>query len=204
MTQPSSRQTQRVKGNGMIHKLLSHSTYQTTFFFSVWELVTFGYMHEVDYLDTDIVPFDVHLLGVSMFVIEKETNQSIPIVTLTTGRAPGNFDLSSTEVETTRNYTYDSDTGPTTINVNARIAQIEAKRSRFPQALTMCLFLVNWTLTVGSIYIVVLVIFGRGGINDAVLLLPVTIILTIPTLRSLYPGSPPFGVFIGKSRALRS
>jgi len=157
----------------------------------------------VDYSDTNVAPFDAYSLGTSVFAIDKATDESIPIVALTVGGATSSFDVSSTEVETTSNYTYDSGTGQTAINVHYKIAHIEVTRSRFAQALIMCLFLVNWALTTASIYIVVLVVFRREGMDDAVLLLPVTIILTIPTLRGLYPGSPPFGIYIGKSRAIR-
>ena len=169
---------------------------------SVWDLVTFGRLHIVDYLDTTMAPFDVYSLSVLVFVIERATNKPMPIVTLTAGQAPNNFDVSSVEAEMTNNYTYYSGTGPTTISVNSRFAEITAKRSRFARALTICLFLINWALTTGSIYIMVLVVSGRVGVNDAILFLPVTIVLTIPTLRILYPGSPPFGIFIGKSREL--
>jgi hypothetical protein len=61
-------------------------------------------------------------------------------------------------------YTYDSGTGQTTMEVHSRVVYIEAKRSRFAQALTLCLFLVNWALSVSSIYIVLLVVYpGRRG-----------------------------------------
>jgi len=160
--------------------------------------------HDIKYLDTYVAPFDAYSFSALVFVIEKETNQSIPIVTLTAGQASEkNFDVSSVGVKTMNSYTYDSEMGPTTTNVDSGIVYIEAKRSRFAQTLTICLFLINWTLAACSIYIVILVAFRRERTNDAVLLLPVTIILTIPTLRGLYPCSPPFTMFIGKSRARR-
>jgi len=150
-----------------------------------------------------MAPFDVCSSSALIFVIDKATNESIPIVTLIAGRAPENFDMSFTEApETTSNHTYDSDTGPTTISVGSRVVHMEARRSRFTRALTMCLFLVNWALTTCSIYITVLVVFKRVEKHEGTLFLPVTIILTIPTLRELYPSSLPFGIFLGKSRTL--
>jgi len=149
-----------------------------------------------------MAPFDVCSSSALIFAIDKATNKSIPIVTLIAGRAPENFDMSFFEEETTRNYTYDSDTGPTTINVHSKVVRMEARRSRFTRALTMCLFLVNWALTTCSIYLTVLVVFRRVEKNEGTLFLPVTIILTIPTLRDLYPSSLPFGIFLGKSRTL--
>ena len=151
-----------------------------------------------------MAPFDVCSSSTLIFVIDKATNEPVPIVTLTAGRAPENFELSSVEVEAVSNYTYVSETGPTTINVNSGVVRIEARRSQFARALTMCLLLVNWALATCSIYITVLVVSRRVETNDSVLLLPVTIILTIPALRALYPGSLSFGIFIGRSRAIRS
>ena len=158
----------------------------------------------MDSVDTNMAPFDVCSSSALIFVIEKATNEPVPIIALIAGRAPENFDMSFVEVETISNYTYDSETGPTTINVSSRIVHMEARRSRFTRALTMCLFLVNWALTTCSIYITVLVVFRRVEKHDGTLFLPVTIILTIPTLRDLYPSSLPFGIFLGKTRALRS
>jgi len=171
--------------------------------FSLDTLVGFSTFHLIDYLDANMAPFDAYPFNVSVFAIEKATNEPVPILALTAGQTPDNLYVSSVEAETTSNYTYDSETGPTTINIHSKIAHIKLKRTRFAQALTMCLFLINWALTVGSIYIV-FAIFRREGTDDAVLLLPITIILTIPILRSLYPGSLPFGIFIGESRALKS
>ena len=169
---------------------------------SLWDLVTLSRGHAVDYVNTFMAPFDVCSSSALIFAIDKATNESIPIITLIAGRAPENFDMSFTEAETTSNFTYDSATGPTTISVGSRVVHMEARRSQFTRALTMCLFLVNWALTTCSIYITVLVVFKRVKKNEGTLFLPVTIILTIPTLRDLYPSSLPFGIFLGKSRAL--
>ena len=163
------------------------------------DLTTFTYPHFARDFNTDMAPFDVYSLSILAFVIEKGTNKSVPIIKFTASQAPDNFTISFTEMEMTTSYTYDSETGPTTIPVDSRLVHVEARRSRFARAFTMCFFLVNWTLTVGSIYIV-LVVFRRG-VDDADLVFPITLVLTIPTLRGLYPGSPPIGIFIGKPRA---
>ena len=176
---------------------------RTCFLASLYRFAGFRERHDIDYLNTNMVPFEVYSLSVLVFAIEKGTNKSVPIVIVSAGQAPDNFHVSCVGMETTATYTYDSGTGPTTIGVDSQTVYIQVKRSRSAQALTMCLFLVNWALTTGSIYIVLLVVFGGEDVNEAVLLLPITVILTIPAPRSLYPGSPPFGIFIGKSRALR-
>ena len=152
----------------------------------------------------DMIPFDAYSLTVFAFVIEKATNSSTPVVAFIAPDAPDNFVISSTEEMAMNNYTYDSGTGPTVTEVQSSVVFIEVARSQFARAFTMCLLLINWAFTIGSIYVVLVVAIRDGGKNDTVLLLPVTIILTIPALRELYIGSPPFGIFIGKSRALRS
>lgn len=170
----------------------------------MYELSVFDVGHSIDYIVTDMVPFDAYGLTVFVFVIDKATNRSLPIATFAAGEGPDNFVVSSSGWSVKSNYTYDSGTGPTTVEVESSLIYIEARESQLAQAFTMCMLLVNWALTVGSTYITLLVIFRGEGTNEAVLLLPVTIVLTIPTIRSLYVGSPPFGIFIGKPRALVS
>ena len=152
----------------------------------------------------DFVPFDTYVFSSSAFVIEKATNKSVPIVAFATGRIAGNFVVSfDQELSTMNHFTYDSGMGPTTVEVESHWTQFDARRSRFAQASTLCLLIINWALTIGSIYITLLAVFRREKMDAAVFLLPVTIILIIPSLRNLYVGSPPFGVYIGKFWTLR-
>jgi len=62
----------------------------------------------------------------------------------------------------------------------------------------ICLFLVNWVLTVGSVYVTALVASKMLEVNSVVAALPFSASLTIPTVRSLYVDSPPFGASIGQ------
>ena len=148
----------------------------------------------------DTVPFDSYGFSASAFVIEKATNKSVPIVAFAAGNGPQNFVVSSTGMPAQSMFTYDSGTGPITALVDSRIVWIKAKRSRLAKAFTLCLFIVNWALTVGSVYITLLALVGTGKMDPAVILLPVTLVLTIPTLRNLFVGSPPFGIYIGEYR----
>ena len=169
----------------------------------MYSQTSFAVDHSIDFLNTDIAPFDTSYVTAFAFVIDKATNTAVPIVTFVAGQAPNNFDISSDEMETTSKYTFNPGSGPNTIVVPSRMVYIQATRSLFARGLTMCLFLVNWALTIGSIYIMLVAVSEKGKINEAILLLPITIILTIPTLRGLYTGSPPFGIYIGGCRALR-
>jgi len=162
----------------------------------VYKLTFFPVEHLLDEYDEYMAPFDAFYLNVFAFAIEKATNWSIPIVTLTNGDVPNGFAVYFTEQRLWSNYTYNPGTGPITIEAQASMAYIEARRSQPVQALTMCLLIINWALTISSVYITLVVVFGREVKSDTIPLLPVTNILTIPTLRNLYGGSPPFGIFI--------
>ena len=167
-------------------------------------LNVFDVVHSLDVVGPNVVPFDAYSLSALVIVIDKATNRSVPIITIAAGEGPDNFAVSSYDVRARSNYTYDPGTGPTTVEVDSRVVRIKVKRSQLAQAFTMWLLIVSSALTVGSIYLTLLVIFGGEGVDNAVLLLPVTIILTIPALRSLYPGSPPFGIYFGRSLVLGS
>jgi len=57
--------------------------------------------------------------------------------------------------------------------------------------------MLNWALTVLVVYITVAVMVSRKKeAGEGVLLIPLTIILTIPALRAMFVGSPPFGILL--------
>ena len=159
--------------------------------------------HNIDYPLPDMVPFDTYGFTATVFVIEKGANKSVPIAGFTAGEATDNFVISSSGFHTKNHFTYDSGAGPATTDVKSAVIEIIARRSKLAQAFTLCLLLINWALTTASIYITVLVVSRKEKVEAAVLLLPVTIVLTIPTLRNVYVGSPPFGVYIGEFWALK-
>lgn len=105
-------------------------------------------------------------------------------------------------METKNNYTYDPETGATTVVVDSRALKVTMGRSMLAQAFKICMLTVNWALTPGSVYITLIVANKRERETDAVPLVPVTMILTIPAIRALYVGSPPFGIYIGRFQAL--
>ena len=152
----------------------------------------------------DMVPFDVYSLTALVFVIEKATNKSLPVITFEAGEGTSGFVISSFEVPKKSSWTYNPGTGPTTVVVESSLISITVKRSQLAQAFTVCLLIINSALTVGSAYITFLAVARREAVNDTVLLLPVTVVLVIPALRSLYVGSPPFGIYLGTPPILRS
>ena len=83
---------------------------------------------------------------------------TMPIVALVVSQAPVNFGASSAEVETTGRYAYNSGTRPIALEAPSKMVHIEVRRSGFARVLTLCLFLINWALTIGSVYFVLFVV----------------------------------------------
>ena len=174
---------------------------QTFFSSSLGYQQVFEVNHSIDYPLPDMVPFDKYYFFASVFAIDKRTNGSVPVVTFAAGDAAENIVLSSIDLNTTSTFTYGSGTEQESVEVESRVIQIEAKRSQLAKAFTICLFFINWALAIVSMNITLLVL-KKKKVDTAILALPVTIVITIPTLRGLYIGSPPFGVYIGKFLAL--
>ena len=171
---------------------------------SVGAINSFDVDHSLGLLYLDAVPFDWYRFDTNAFVIEKATNKSVPIVAFAANEGPDTSVVSTTSESTKNEFTYDSGTGPTTVSVESSLVSVDITRTQFAQAFTMCLLLVNCALTVASVYITVLVLIGTDQKDPAIVLLPVTLVLTVPTIRGLFVGSPPFGIFIGGYRVVVS
>ena len=146
------------------------------------DLIGFSMDHRIDLFQQFLAPFDTYFLSALVFVVEKSTNKSAPITRFAVGDPPNNFVASSVDTETKSNYTYDSETGTTTVEVESRVLEATVKRSILARAFTMCMFLVNWALTTGSVYITLIVAIRRERVNDAVPLIPRTVVLAVPAI----------------------
>ena len=172
---------------------------------SLSTLTTFKLNHNIDWLAPGMAPFDIYYLAVVAFAVERATNKSVPIIKFATEEAPDNFAISSFDIPAIGAYNYTPGTAPTPVGSPSVVVKITVTRSLLARAFTVCLLLVNLALPLGSSYITFIVFVRREeGVHDGVLLLPVTIILTIPALRNLFVGSPPFGIYLGRSQALKS
>jgi len=139
-----------------------------------------------------------------VFVVEKATNKSIPITTFAVGdTGPADFTTASVEVPTRNQFTYDTEDGSTTAEVDSHTIFVTVKHSTRTRALTFSMFAINWVLTLCSATIASIVVRRRGKVEGGVALLPITVILSTPTIRSLYVGSPPFGIFLGTHQSFR-
>ena len=126
-------------------------------------------------------------------------NMSVPIVFFgLMNSGAGNFSVASVPdgVPSSNQFTYNSKGGLTTVTVDSYTMYPVIQHSRRGKALIYFMFAINWILTLCSI-ITTSVIFNREGqVKDSVALLPITVILAVPAIRDLYPGSPPFGIYL--------
>jgi len=142
-------------------------------------------------------PFDDYILNAFVFVIDKATNESVHITRFAAADPLNNFVTFSRDTETTNKFTYETGNGTVTVDVESRALLVTISRSVLARSFTMCMLLVNWALTVGTVYITLVLLIRREKMSEAVLALPITVVLTIPAIRNLFVGSPPFGILLG-------
>ena len=143
-------------------------------------------------------PFAPYDFAAFAFIIEKATNKSIPITVFAIGDLrPTDFDTTSTEVPARNNFTYSAAGGLVTAEVKSHILLGRVQYSRRVGALILFMFLLCWGLSMWSLYLAY-VVWKRGlEAKDGVALLPITLIFSVPTIRSIYIGSVPFGALLG-------
>ena len=148
-----------------------------------------------------MVPFQHYSFNAFAFAIDPITNYSVRIATFGVLDILGDFVVHSRDVADTNEFTFNSGNGSVTTQVESRLLRVEITQSAVAKAFAICIFLANWALTVGSVYITTLVAFRRLNADSMVAALPFSALLTIPTIRSLYIDSPPLRISIGKSCA---
>ena len=144
-----------------------------------------------------MAPLDTYVLNAFVFVIDIFTNRSVLIIRFAAADPLNNFVTHSIDSPTTSKFTYDAGEGPVAIEVESRALEFDIRRSVLSRAFTMCMWIVNWALTAGTVYITLVIFVNTQKMSDAVLALPVTVILTVPAIRDLYVGAPPFGTLLG-------
>jgi len=138
-----------------------------------------------------LAPYDDYVLDIEAFVIETATNQSLPILKFSAADPTDNF-YADNQVDWDTESTFNGERVP------SRHFQVRVKRSFLAKIFTIVLLIVNWLLTAGCLRITLLSVVGHEELGEGTLLLPITVILTIPALRGLYIGSPPFGEYLKK------
>lgn len=114
-------------------------------------------------------------------------NATLPILRLAPVDFADNFSPSFNDFETTSDFNGTS-------AVASRTVTLKLQRSPLTKTFNMLIFLVNWLLA-GMVLFITVVAFwwNRTNMPDALVLLPITVILTVPSLRALMVGAPSFG-----------
>ena len=146
-----------------------------------------------------MLPFRRYNFNAFVFAVDPMTNRSVHIAMFGVLDSLCGFVVRSHDTTDTSEFTYDSGDGLMTTEVESRVLRVEVTQSVIAKAFAICLFLVNWTLTVGSVYVTALVVSRILEASSMVAALPFSTPLTIPMVRSLYVDSPPLGTSIGQS-----
>ena len=136
-----------------------------------------------------LAPYDDYVLDADAFAIDTATNQSLPILGFSAADPTDNF-YADNQVDWDTESTFNGQRVP------SKHFQMRVKGSFLSRIFTIVLLIVNWLLTAGCLRIILVSVVGHEELGESTLLLPITIILTVPALRQLYVGSPPFGEYL--------
>jgi len=135
-------------------------------------------------------PWDSYTMATVFVAVNNLNNVTLPILRLAPVDFADNFSPSFHDFATT------SDFNGTSV-VPSRTVALKLQRAPLTKTFNMLIFLVNWLLT-GMVLFITVVAFwwNRTNMPDALVLLPITVILTVPSLRALMVGSPAFGILL--------
>ena len=147
-------------------------------------------------------PFDRYHFTAFVFVIDPATNLSVPILNLNvsnTGR--GDF-ITTFETGTSRsNFIFEPPTQntPVVVTVPTYRAYATVRRADRAQVITGYMFIINWMMTLSLVIFTAIVVSARIA-GEGLALVPITTVLSVPAIRSLYVGMPPYGILLGTHR----
>ena len=152
--------------------------------------------HELYPLGRFPAPFDSYTFQAFAFAINPTSNQSVNIARFLVPGSPNGFAICSNDTEVVRRFTYNTGDGPATVEVKSRLLTAVIRYSTLALALTVCMVIVNWALTLASLYIAFLAM-TKGRVTWSTFTLHGTMAMAIPSIRGLYLCPPPFGTFLG-------
>jgi len=160
---------------------------------SIRELHSFWTEHELHPSAHSVDSYTFRAFGL---VVDPATNLSVDIGRFAVANSLDWFTISSRSARAVEGFTYDTASGPTTVEMGSSTLEVEIRRSESAKALNMCIFATNWILTLVTAYIA-----GKAATNRRVDFATVvfhgSIALVIPSIRKLYIDPPPFGAFPG-------
>jgi len=141
------------------------------------------------------IPFDSYNFQVYAFAINPATNQSVNVVRFSVPDSPRGFTLSSSETEVAKLFTCATEEGPKTVEIKSRMLTIAVRYSTFTLTLTTCMFVVNWTLALASLYTAFSAV-TKGSVTWPVFIRHSAMVLVVLSIRKLYLCPPPVGMFL--------
>lgn len=161
---------------------------------------------EQGYTGQLMIPFGRYALHAFVAAIDPATNLSVYIAQFTVARSLGSFIVLSHGART-KELQYVSEDGRATSHTAARVLNAEIKRSLIAEAFVLSLALINWLLTIETVYITALIASGKMEANRAVVALPISMMFAVPGIRALYARPPTlstsFGTFCLHQSTLR-
>ena len=176
--------------------LFTHSS-QDKIYFQTYH--RFGAGTKRGYPEQLIIPFDRYALRAFAAAIDPATNNTVHIAQFAVASSLGSFVIFSHDVDANE-LPYLSDNGRVTPHIGSRVLNAEIKRSTIAQTFILSLALINWLLTIGTVYVTTLVASGKMEANDVVAALPISMMLAIPEIRDLYTESPGLCTSLGTFR----
>ena len=114
------------------------------------------------------------------------TNTTLPILRLAFSNSVNDFQPQIEESSTKTNVN-------NTV-VNSRTTKLILRRSVGGQIFIVLIFTTNWVLTAAVVYITSLSVRSNAAkLGDGIIILPVTMILTLPQLRQFFVNAPLIG-----------
>lgn len=199
---PGSRPC-RIHTRSTSFNILDCIEFDATHLSSPGSLISFTMEHNIETSSLYLAPDDRHNFSVFVFAIERATNISVPITVDFYISDTGEFTtVAGITSDITVPYGFLHDAGDRPTTVESQVIDCWVARSVSARALTYSMFAINWMLVICSIITTSVTFNRQGGEGDVgISLLPVTIILTIPVIRGLYVGSPPFGIHLGTCKS---
>ena len=149
-----------------------------------------------------VIPFDRYTLRAFAAAIDPATNLSVYISRFVIATPLGTFEILSHDMDTSEP-TYNPGNASITPYFVLRVLSAEIKRSTISRTFTISLALFNCLLTIGMVYVTVLVVLGEIEANNAVAFMPFSMMLTVPAVRALYAEPPSFAASLGRLRTRR-
>ncbi|KAF8499341.1 hypothetical protein BU17DRAFT_102829 [Hysterangium stoloniferum] len=136
-----------------------------------------------------LYPFELFQLTSSAYAVNPDTNNSLAVAQMAMTDFSTNFAPFSYDYATLSHFNG--------ALVESRFMHLDLRRTTISIIFVMMLYTVNWALTLMVTYITVTALVSTNTtIGEGILILPVTVILTLPALRGLFVDSPPFGRLI--------